>query len=485
MHDDRFQTLANLSPIGIFEADATGCCTFMNPVWEAICQQPVDKALGFGWLDVVHPDDRAIVAQPPPADSATPVEQHFRIIRPSGEIRSLRIRLGSVQSSPGVHVAWSGTFEDITDTLAAAAALRASMERHEVIAALGLVALSATSESSLLDQARAHVVRALNPERIEFAEDLGSEDAGAIFAEIDDPRHLLKAIVVSAREGCRFVEPDVHFLQSIANIVSAFIQRQHFEARARRRERWLRAYFDRSPDLVLRLDAQSQILDANPAAALLLGASVHALRGQSSRRLGLTADAFTTWCIAVSQVFESQRDQSLEVSLETARGRRLYSARLTAVADEDGTVEFVGTILSDVTERATAERELKHLQQELLERDDRLQSLVGSLMGERSVLRDRARAWGIAALTPRERTILRLLASGRTNREIAMELGLGAGTVKNRIGLLLPKLGAADRTQAVAIALHLGLLDGPAESTTIAVPEAPRPLPYFNLGEFE
>jgi DNA-binding NarL/FixJ family response regulator len=95
------------------------------------------------------------------------------------------------------------------------------------------------------------------------------------------------------------------------------------------------------------------------------------------------------------------------------------------------------------------------------------------------VLRDRARAWGIAALTPRERTILRLLANGRTNREIATELGLGAGTVKNRIGLLLPKLGATDRTQAVAIALQRGLLDDPAAQ------EPPRPLPYFNLGDFE
>src|SRR6266550_91754 len=96
--EDRFQVLANVSPIGIFEADATGCCTFMNPVWEAVCQQPADKALGFGWLDIVHPDDRSALAQPPVPDasSSTPIEQHFRIVRPSGEVRSLRIRLGSV-----------------------------------------------------------------------------------------------------------------------------------------------------------------------------------------------------------------------------------------------------------------------------------------------------------------------------------------------------------------------------------------------------
>jgi PAS domain S-box-containing protein len=240
--------------------------------------------------------------------------------------------------------------------------------------------------------------------------------------------------------------------------------------------RWLRAYYERSPDVVLRLDGDARILDANPAAERVLGASTDALRGQSSQRLGLSEAAFAGWQLAVRQVHTSLRDQALDVQLDP----RVYTAQLTAVTDEHGRVEFVGAILRDITDATNAKRELKHLQRELLERDDRLQSLVGSLVGERLVLRDRARAWGIAALTPRERTILRLLANGRTNREIAVELGVSPGTVKNRIGLLLPKLGASDRTQAVAIALRLGLLDGPDEPT----PES-RPLPYFNLGEFE
>ena len=138
-------------------------------------------------------------------------------------------------------------------------------------------------------------------------------------------------------------------------------------------------------------------------------------------------------------------------------------------------LEFVGAILRDTTEYARIGQELKQLQRELLDRDDRLQSLLGSLIGERAALRDRAREWGIATLTPRERTILRLLANGSTNREIALQLGLSPGTVKNRIGLLLPKLGAADRTQAVAIALQLGLMPDDGDP----------PVPHFNLGDFE
>ncbi len=64
-------------------------------------------------------------------------------------------------------------------------------------------------------------------------------------------------------------------------------------------------------------------------------------------------------------------------------------------------------------------------------------------------------------LTPRETEILRLLASGFSNREIAEALFLAEGTVKNHLSTVLAKLGVRDRTRAVLRALHLGLLGTP------------------------
>lgn len=61
-------------------------------------------------------------------------------------------------------------------------------------------------------------------------------------------------------------------------------------------------------------------------------------------------------------------------------------------------------------------------------------------------------------LTPRETEILRLLAGGFTNREIAEAMFLAEGTVKNHISTLLTKFGVRDRTRAVLRALHLGML---------------------------
>lgn len=59
-------------------------------------------------------------------------------------------------------------------------------------------------------------------------------------------------------------------------------------------------------------------------------------------------------------------------------------------------------------------------------------------------------------LTPREREILRLIATGLSNREIAEHLGTSEGTVKNQTSSILMKLEVRDRTRAVLIALRDG-----------------------------
>lgn len=65
----------------------------------------------------------------------------------------------------------------------------------------------------------------------------------------------------------------------------------------------------------------------------------------------------------------------------------------------------------------------------------------------------------IQRLTERELEVLRLVAEGYSNREIARALFLAEGTVKNHVSTVLLKLGARDRTNAVLRALHAHVLD--------------------------
>lgn len=61
-------------------------------------------------------------------------------------------------------------------------------------------------------------------------------------------------------------------------------------------------------------------------------------------------------------------------------------------------------------------------------------------------------------LTPRELEVLRLLAQGRTNRQISQKLVISAATVKVHVEHILAKLGTSDRTQAAVLASEAGLL---------------------------
>ena len=63
-----------------------------------------------------------------------------------------------------------------------------------------------------------------------------------------------------------------------------------------------------------------------------------------------------------------------------------------------------------------------------------------------------------AALTPRELDVLRLVAQGLGNKEIAAELDLSTHTVKYHLASVLAKLGVSSRTEAVSRGIRTGLL---------------------------
>jgi DNA-binding NarL/FixJ family response regulator len=95
-------------------------------------------------------------------------------------------------------------------------------------------------------------------------------------------------------------------------------------------------------------------------------------------------------------------------------------------------------------------------------REEIIQGIRSVSRGERHVpphlaLKLSSRASTIA-LTPRETEVLELLRLGITNKEIGESLEVAAGTVKTHVRVILTKLGAMSRTEAVNIAIQRGLL---------------------------
>ena len=85
-------------------------------------------------------------------------------------------------------------------------------------------------------------------------------------------------------------------------------------------------------------------------------------------------------------------------------------------------------------------------------------NLAMRMIAEFSRRRDAPAAPEGEALSERERDVLRLLADGLSNREIAARLVLAEGTVKNHVSTILDKLHAANRTDAARLAREHGLI---------------------------
>ena len=146
---------------------------------------------------------------------------------------------------------------------------------------------------------------------------------------------------------------------------------------------------------------------------------------------------------------------------------RQCRARRTTVADSIAT--GVATVIAG---------ELRHFERDLTSADGlriwRFQAspLRGSMPGavlirSETTGRSRTAPWErpdpedipirIAQLTPREREVLTLMCRGRSNREIAAELGIAYTTVRSHVQRLIDKLGARSRLEAVARAHRAGI----------------------------
>ncbi len=88
-----------------------------------------------------------------------------------------------------------------------------------------------------------------------------------------------------------------------------------------------------------------------------------------------------------------------------------------------------------------------------------LQPMVASRLMEHLSAETRQSSHSQEKLTAREGEVLKLLAQGKTNREIAAALVITERTVKFHVSSILGKLGAGNRTEAVAIAAQRGLVE--------------------------
>ena len=113
-----FSTLAKISPVGIFRTDAQGNCVYVSERWCEIAGMAQDDALGEGWAQAIHLDDREQVVQA--WNTSTQIRQNFsreyRFQQPNGITRWVLGQAAAEWGATGELIGYVGTITDITQS---------------------------------------------------------------------------------------------------------------------------------------------------------------------------------------------------------------------------------------------------------------------------------------------------------------------------------------------------------------------------------
>lgn len=128
--DERFRLVANATPITIWITDANKGCTFVNQPWLDLTGQPLEAAIGEGWVDMLHPDD----VEPTwkkyghAFGRRQPFQMDYRVRRHDGEYRWITAA-GVPRYEGGVFAGYIGSAVDVTDRKLANEALSTISQR--------------------------------------------------------------------------------------------------------------------------------------------------------------------------------------------------------------------------------------------------------------------------------------------------------------------------------------------------------------------
>ena len=115
--EEKFRSLSECSPVGIFQMDLMGRCIYTNARWQTLMGTSFSESLGDGWLRALHPEDKQKVDTEWNAcmKEGREYSQEFRILDSEKNVRWVYCRAGAIRSENGEASGYVGTAEDITE----------------------------------------------------------------------------------------------------------------------------------------------------------------------------------------------------------------------------------------------------------------------------------------------------------------------------------------------------------------------------------
>lgn len=384
--EEKFRALASRAPVGIYMTGPAGDCRFVNHAWEVMSGLTAEEAAGSGWMEALHPDDRARigVAWEAARQTAKRFAAEFRYLRPDGKVAWVQSSAEEFRDAGGTTLGYIGTAVEITERKTAEFALRESEKRFRSLAnraPVGIFMTDPQGETVFVNETWCTMAG------------VGAADAqGSGWLNIvhpDDRARLAAGWQEAVRNGVtsdaeyRFVRPDgsVTWVQGSAvqlrdasgrlagyvGTIADFTQRKLAEIALRESEE---RYRRSAEGLNLALaasnlgnwswDRVTDELSLSPRAAEILGTPVGSRPTWTSLRQRLHEDDRARDLAAVQRAVETKSDYDIEVRLRAAAGGWNWVAvKARGVYAEDDTVTGMIGVVQDVTARKVADETLR------------------------------------------------------------------------------------------------------------------------------
>jgi PAS domain S-box-containing protein len=136
--ESRFKLLAEIAPVGIFRTEANGSTNYVNPYWCKISGMSFNEAIGNGWLEAVHPEDKVIIEKnwKQKATKKETSSAEYRFIRPDGSISWVIGNAIPHKDNSGKISGYIGTITDVTQLKTAEEALNKRLEGETILSAI-------------------------------------------------------------------------------------------------------------------------------------------------------------------------------------------------------------------------------------------------------------------------------------------------------------------------------------------------------------
>lgn len=140
-NETNYRMLSENLPVGIFQADVSGNFQYVNPFWCKAAGISAEKAMGIGWEDAIHPDDKSYVVKEwhHVVRNQVPFHEEFRFLTPDGEINWISSTAICLKNDQDEITGYLGTITDINDNKLFEKALVESQARLEAAQELAKV----------------------------------------------------------------------------------------------------------------------------------------------------------------------------------------------------------------------------------------------------------------------------------------------------------------------------------------------------------